>query len=465
MKGGRCPWCGEVAFSPGGEPLAASAAQPLSDADARAATPAAAPEKLRVSTPFYLVSCLGSYLAGCAWLSLYDQVPGGPQAWRQAMPLLGLAILLYGGIIGGVLIHRMWAAIQVDTDADIVTTTPDRAVAFLFVPVFNLYWAFRVFWGWTQDYNRLTEWLRIDRPRRMPEDLGLLCSFMTAAGGIYAGLAGAGVVPVPKGYVLPLVIAAVNTLVWGIFLAAACGGINALPALPRKTLRAAAVARDSLVLGLLGFVTAGISAIGGLVLGIVALGNAKKSTPSQGKRRAIAALALVGLVVSTAGLVIPPVVLARMIYATQVEARKLMLMNQAHIVCMELQSYQMNTIRGTFPAADQWPDVLGRAFGRKVDVDKELPSPFQPEAGCALAMNRYLSQLDENKVLDRTRTVLLFEVKPGGPRSGGPELLPDDPPAGRYVIAFVDGHVQWLTKEEVHALIWDPQARPATPDS
>jgi hypothetical protein len=43
----------------------------------------------------------------------------------------------------------MWTAIQ-NAEA---RTTPGKAVGFLFIPIFNLYWGFHAIWGWSKDYN------------------------------------------------------------------------------------------------------------------------------------------------------------------------------------------------------------------------------------------------------------------------------------------------------------------------
>jgi serine/threonine protein kinase len=54
--------------------------------------------------------------------------------------LFGVMMFLFG---------RMWKSIQ-DGHA---RTTPDNAVAYCFIPGFNLYWAFPVLWGFAKDYN------------------------------------------------------------------------------------------------------------------------------------------------------------------------------------------------------------------------------------------------------------------------------------------------------------------------
>lgn len=47
------------------------------------------------------------------------------------------------------LFYKMWTAIQ-DNDASI---TPAEAVGFLFIPVFNIYWALSMITAFTEDYN------------------------------------------------------------------------------------------------------------------------------------------------------------------------------------------------------------------------------------------------------------------------------------------------------------------------
>lgn len=55
-------------------------------------------------------------------------------------------------VMGCVLHYKLWATIQ---DGD-VRTTPGKAVGFLFIPFFNLYWVFQSVWGWAVDFNSYT---------------------------------------------------------------------------------------------------------------------------------------------------------------------------------------------------------------------------------------------------------------------------------------------------------------------
>ncbi|MCA9271587.1 MAG: hypothetical protein KDA31_00940 [Phycisphaerales bacterium] len=53
-------------------------------------------------------------------------------------------------VMGCVLHYKLWATLQ---DGN-VRTTPGKAVGFLFIPFFNLYWIFQSLYGWAVDFNR-----------------------------------------------------------------------------------------------------------------------------------------------------------------------------------------------------------------------------------------------------------------------------------------------------------------------
>jgi hypothetical protein len=52
-------------------------------------------------------------------------------------------------VVLAVLVYKMWIAIPANQSR----TTPAKAVGFLFIPIFNLYWWFQALWGWSQDWN------------------------------------------------------------------------------------------------------------------------------------------------------------------------------------------------------------------------------------------------------------------------------------------------------------------------
>jgi hypothetical protein len=112
----------------------------------------------RISRSFYLGTLTPTLALACA-LAVFPSAFLAAGAWRpdgpgEAVPILlvlgaALALAVCGGTLFAILVYRMWAAIQ-DGHA---RTTPGRAVGLLFVPFFNVYWAFQVFPGYATDYN------------------------------------------------------------------------------------------------------------------------------------------------------------------------------------------------------------------------------------------------------------------------------------------------------------------------
>lgn len=76
------------------------------------------------------------------------------------------------------LFYKMWAAIK-DSQTSI---SPGRAVGFLFIPVFNIYWALLMLTGFTEDYNSFII-RRSIRAEKLPMTLFLIYAvlFMSAA--------------------------------------------------------------------------------------------------------------------------------------------------------------------------------------------------------------------------------------------------------------------------------------------
>jgi len=82
--------------------------------------------------------------------------------------LLGCAAILYGASIWYVLLYKAWAVIQ---DGN-VSTTPERAVGFIFIPFYNFYWIFKAWHGLARDYNHYLERRGLKAPK-MKEGLFL----------------------------------------------------------------------------------------------------------------------------------------------------------------------------------------------------------------------------------------------------------------------------------------------------
>jgi hypothetical protein len=71
-------------------------------------------------------------------------------AGGMGIAMLGYLCFLGAAVAYVVLLYKAWSAIN-DGQA---RSTPGKAVGFLFIPFFNLYWIFQAIWGWAQDYNK-----------------------------------------------------------------------------------------------------------------------------------------------------------------------------------------------------------------------------------------------------------------------------------------------------------------------
>jgi len=230
----------------------------------------------KVSKRFYVASWLsGPIVLGAAILFALEV--GTSEIERKAecdlsplvngLVLFGVALLVYSGIIGLMLIFRMWAALPEGYGR----ATPARAVGYLLIPLFNFYWVFRAFWGWTQDYNKLREDRELEVPL-MSEELGFNAAFLAVLT----------VIPF-----LGIVFAIGNVVVTTIFFARACDAINALAARlpqgrsngsePTRVPKSCDMAKVSFVLGICGFFSAGLSALAGVVFGILGLRKISRS--------------------------------------------------------------------------------------------------------------------------------------------------------------------------------------------
>ncbi|MFO8055683.1 MAG: DUF4328 domain-containing protein [bacterium] len=124
-----------------------------------------------LSKKFYLGSYLGGiiggfilmFIAGAIIAASGQQPSDGAAMGAGLFYVLGLAVMLYAAIVTLVFVYKMWKAIQPANPR----TTPGKAVGFLFIPIFNFYWIFVAFHGYTKDFNNY-----VGRPA-LPENLAL----------------------------------------------------------------------------------------------------------------------------------------------------------------------------------------------------------------------------------------------------------------------------------------------------
>lgn len=101
-----------------------------------------------------------------------------------ALALLGLVVVLaiVSAVMLMVLLYKLWASIQP------TRTTAGKAVGFLFIPFFNLYWVFRVYRGWSVEANRFVQQHGIEAPRSSVGLATALCVLLLLSAIPYAGL-------------------------------------------------------------------------------------------------------------------------------------------------------------------------------------------------------------------------------------------------------------------------------------
>jgi hypothetical protein len=121
----------------------------------------------RLSKWFYLGSMVGGIIGGIVLLMVaaillvtsgilsnfvlnVSYAGVGPAIICSLLILLGCGAILYGASIWYLLLYKAWAVIQ-DGHA---STTPEKAVGFIFIPFYNFYWIFKAWHGLARDYNR-----------------------------------------------------------------------------------------------------------------------------------------------------------------------------------------------------------------------------------------------------------------------------------------------------------------------
>ncbi len=221
------------------------------------------------------------------------------------------------------------------------------------------------------------------------------------------------------------------------------------PAAAPKTSR---MAMASLVLGVLGVVSCGVTSLVGLVLGIVALVKINKSQGRlSGNGLAIAGIVVSGLFVLLlplfAGLLLPALAKAK------ARAQTIQCVNNVKQLTLAAIIYA-NDNDGRLPDAAAWCELVQTNVG--------AATVFLCPAGtktqrCHYAFNAALSSAELNRLESPARTVLFVESEGGWNRSGGLELLSQSSRHGRQiVVGFADGHVETLQSGRLENLRWAP---------
>ena len=217
-----------------------------------------------------------------------------------------------------------------------------------------------------------------------------------------------------------------------------------------STSKLSGMAVTSLVLGILGMFSCGLTAIFGLILGIIAVTRVKNS------RGALTGfgIALAGLIVSAVALSMIPIFAAMLLPALAAAKQKAQLINcvnNERDLALAVRIYS-NDHANHFPPAATWCDAIATPAGS----EKIFKCPVGNSVSrCDYGFNAKLDGLDESKI--DPQTVELFEADAGWNASGGPELMIGKPRHARmFVVAFADGSVQQLRESQLATLRWDP---------
>jgi prepilin-type processing-associated H-X9-DG protein len=222
-----------------------------------------------------------------------------------------------------------------------------------------------------------------------------------------------------------------------------------MPAGPPPPVRTSRLAIASLVLAVLGIFSCGITAVVGLVLGIVSLVQISKS---QGRSKG-QGLAIAGVIVSMLFLFVAPIMLLPALAKAKAKAQTINCMNNVRQITLAVVLHTQSS-SNSFPPAVSWceaiqPEVGSDKVFQCVGGDKSLR--------CHYAFNAKLGGMNLGSVQNPAQTVMVFETDGGWNLSGGSELLPQKPRHDRAVaVGFVDGHVEMVTEARLPQLQWEP---------
>jgi len=156
-----------------------------------------------------ILNCIGVGLFVLGAVTTFS----GANSLRNDMPTtgngitgVGMLVFVAAAVFNCILLYKLWCTIQ-DGQA---RTTPGKAVGFMFIPLFNLYWSFQAFWGVSIDMNAYAAQRGVAAPQ-IKEVLGLaICILMCVQVALSFFPAAATVVTL----ILSLVALVLNIIFW-----------------------------------------------------------------------------------------------------------------------------------------------------------------------------------------------------------------------------------------------------------
>ena len=200
------------------------------------------------------------------------------------------------------------------------------------------------------------------------------------------------------------------------------------------------------MLGILGLCSGGVSALVGLILGIVALKKiGRDPVRFQGK-----GLAIAGICVSALFILLAPAILLPLIGKAKHEADRSQCVNHVKEIGLAVRLYADEN-EGQCPPAINWCD----AILPNLPKPESLRCPRRNGLKSGYALNRRVAGRTISSI--PPDTVMIFETGKGWNASGGQDdLLPDSPHGHHFVIGFADGSVRQVPADELPTLRWEP---------
>ena len=212
------------------------------------------------------------------------------------------------------------------------------------------------------------------------------------------------------------------------------------------------MAITSLVLGVLGLFTCGLTALFGLIFGILGLRKIKRS---EGRLTGLG-LAIAGIVVSGIMILMLPLFAAMLLPAlakAKAKAQSITCMNNARQITLGVMIHASSNTN-LCPDATTWCDtILPEVGNQQIFLCKEGNENDRSH----FAFNAKLSGVDLDQIKNPATTVMIFETRGGWNQSGGPELLLTNPRHNhKIVVGFADGHAEMVSDTQLARLNWQP---------
>ena len=227
--------------------------------------------------------------------------------------------------------------------------------------------------------------------------------------------------------------------------------------------RTSGMAIASLVLGLLGLFSLGLTALVGLILGIVGLRQVGRSQGQlQGQGLAVAGIVVSGLVLAVMFLFVPIVaaVLFPVFAAAREKARAGVCITHMRQVGMAMSLYRED-YDDHWPRRQNWCDsvlpYVRTAQGSPAAIVFQCPSlPNQPGAQ---SYNGLLSAVSNSRITSPSYTAAVFDSRGGWNLAGGAAAADPRHSGGLYML-FAAGNTRWL--RSLDGVVWKP-GPPAAP--